>query len=68
MGRAPHGEDISQDTADAGGGPLEGFHGGGVIVGFDFEGDRQPLTKVDDSSVFTGADEDAIARRGKVLQ
>ena len=51
-GAGAHGEDVAHDAADAGGGSLEGFDGGGVVVGLDFEDDGETFADVDGSGVF----------------
>ena len=51
-GAGAHGEDVAHDAADTGGGSLEGFDGGGVVVGLDFEDDGEAVADVDGSGVF----------------
>ncbi len=63
-----HGEDVAQYTADAGCGSLERLDEAGVVVGFDFKCDRQPITYVYDASVFAGTLENMNAFSGQLLQ
>src|SRR5262249_10133492 len=65
----PHREDIADNPADAGSGALERLDGAGVVVGLDFEGNRQSVTDVDDTGVFfAGANEDLAGLGGKRLK
>src|SRR5579864_1400435 len=48
-----HGEDVAQDSADAGGRSLEGLNERGVIVRFDFKGAGPPIPDVDNAGVLT---------------
>src|SRR5699024_461437 len=52
-----HGEDVADDSADAGGGSFVRFDVGGVVVAFGFEGDCPAVTDVDDAGVLSDADE-----------
>jgi len=63
-----HREDVAEDAAYACGCALEGFDGGGVVVGFDFEGELESVAQIDNSSVFTWPDEDAIACSWKLFE
>jgi hypothetical protein len=63
-----HREDVAEDTADAGRGALKGLHGGGVVVAFDLERDREPVADVDHAGVLAGALEDALAGGGEAAQ
>jgi hypothetical protein len=54
-----HRDDVAQDSADPGGGALEGLDRGRVVVALDLEGDGLALAEVDDSRVLTGALQDA---------
>ena len=67
-GPRAHGEDVAQDAADAGGRALERFDEAGMVVRFDLERDRVPLPDIDNPGVLSGADQDAIAARGQLLQ
>ena len=59
-GAGAHREDVADDAADAGGGALEGLHGGGVVVGLDLEDDGEAAAHVDDAGVLgAGGDEHA---------
>ena len=51
-GRAPHGEDVAQDAADAGGRALEWLDRAGVVVRFHLECDAPAVADVDDAGVF----------------
>ena len=55
----PHRHDVAQDPADAGGSPLEGLHGGRMVVGLDLEGDGLSLAQVDHTCVLARALQDA---------
>ena len=59
-GAGAHSEDVADDAAHAGGGALQGFYGGGVVVGFHLEHDRQAVADVDGAGVFrAGPGQDA---------
>ena len=45
-GSGPHGEDVAQDAADAGGRPLIGLDGRGVVVALHLHGDPQTVPDV----------------------
>ena len=47
-----HRENVAKDTPHAGGRPLEWLHRTGMIVGFDFEGQGQPVPGIHHSGVF----------------
>ena len=64
-GAGAHGEDVSDDAADAGCRALEGLDGRGVVVRLDLEDDGEAAAHVDDAGVLgAGGHEDAggIAR------
>ena len=68
-GAGAHGEDVADDAAHAGGGALQGFYGGGVVVGFHFEHDRQAVADVDGAGVFrAGPGQDAGGAGGQHSQ
>ena len=67
-GPGAHGEDVAENAADAGGRALEGFDEAGMIVALDFESDTEAVTDIDDTGVFTGAEEDLFAARGELFQ
>ncbi len=50
----PHRDDVAQDPADAGRGPLERLDGGRMVVRLDLEGDRLAIAEIDHSGVLTG--------------
>ncbi len=54
-GPRAHGENIAQNTANAGRRPLKGFYKTGVIVGFDFERSNQTVADIDNTGVFARA-------------
>ncbi len=54
----PHGEDVAEDPAYAGGGSLVGLDGRGMVVALDADGDCDPVAGVDHSRVLAGADQD----------
>ncbi len=49
-----HGEDVAQNAADAGRGPLIGLDEGGVIVAFHLEDAGEAVADVDDAGVLAG--------------
>ena len=63
-----HGDDVAQDPADPGRGPLEGLDGGRVVVALDLEGDGHPLAEVDHTGVLAGALEHARPGGRQALQ
>ena len=54
-GPRAHGENITQNAANTGGGTLIGLDVGGVVVAFHLEDDRVAITDVHDTGVFAGA-------------
>ena len=52
QGPGPHGENVAQDAAHPRGRPLEGFHGGGMVMAFDLEGQLIALPQVHHTGVF----------------
>ena len=46
-----HGEDVTQDAADAGGGTLVRLDEAGVIVAFHLEDGGKPFADIDDTGV-----------------
>ena len=52
QGAGAHSEDVPQNAAYAGGRALKRFHGAGMIVGFNLEGDGQPVANVHNAGVF----------------
>ena len=64
-----HGENIANDSTDAGGRALERFDGARVIVALDFERHGPAVTDIDDARVFfTRFDENVGPARGKFFQ
>ncbi len=57
-----HGDDVAEDAADPGRGPLERLDRGRMVVALDLERDRFALAEVDDAGVLARPLEDA--RRG----
>ena len=51
-GSRPHGEDIAQNTSNAGGGPLIGFDERRVVMAFHLENDRIAIAEIDHAGVF----------------
>ena len=51
----PHGEDIAQNAADAGGRALIGFDVGGVVVALHLEDNGLTIVNVDHPGILTGA-------------
>jgi hypothetical protein len=62
------GEHVAEDAADAGGGALEGLDGGGVVVRFDLEGDREAVADIDGAGVLTRAHEHVAAFGGEATE
>ena len=56
-GARPHGEDIAQNAAHAGGGAGIGLDEAGVVVAFHLEDGGQAFTDIDHPGVFAGADQ-----------
>ena len=54
----PHGEDVAEDAADAGGRALVGLDGRRVVVALDAEGGGDAVADVDDAGVLARSDED----------
>jgi hypothetical protein len=54
-----HRDDVAEDPADAGRGPLKRLDGRGMVVALDLERDRFALTEVDDAGVLAGSEEHA---------
>ena len=54
-GTGAHGENITKDAADAGGGPLKGLDRRRMVVRFDLENDRQSVANVDGPRIFARA-------------
>jgi steroid delta-isomerase len=63
-----HGDDVAQDPADAGRGPLEGLDRRGMVVRLDLEGDRLAVTEIDHARVLTGALQNAFSLGRKPFQ
>jgi hypothetical protein len=63
-----HGDDVAQDSADAGGCALERLDRRRVIVALDLERDRLALAEIDDARVLARPLEDARAVARKALQ
>ena len=57
-GPGPHGEDVAQDAAHAGGRPLVGLDGRRVVVALDAQGHGDAVTDVDDAGVLARAHQD----------
>ena len=64
-GARTHSEDVANDAANACGSALYRLDGGGVVVGFDLEGDSPAVANVDHARVFAGTLEDAWSFRGE---
>ena len=58
-GPRAHRKNVPHNAADAGGGSLIGLHVGGVVVGFDLEGDGPAVADVDHARVLTHAHHEA---------
>src|SRR5437899_2587792 len=67
-GARAHGENVAQDSADAGGGALERLDVTGMIVRFNLEGRDEAVADVHDTGVFSGALHDQLAARRQALQ
>src|SRR5262249_7114112 len=63
-----HGENVAQDAADTGRRALEGFDGGGVVVGLDLESGDEAVTDIDYPGVFAGPLYDEFAACGQSLE
>ena len=64
-----HGEDVANDSADAGGGALKRLDRARVIVRFDLERDRPAVADIDHAGIFfAGFDENVRPGRRKFLQ
>ena len=50
----PHREDVADDAADAGRGPLVRLDGRGMVVALDAHGDGEPVADVDDAGALPG--------------
>ena len=57
-GPGPHGEDVAQDAAHPGGGPLVGLDGRRVVVALDPQRHGDAVAGVDDPGVLSRADQD----------
>ena len=64
----PHGEDVPQDAAHPSGRPLKRFHGRGVVMAFDLEGEPLALAQVDYTRVLARSHQDAGAGGGELAQ
>ena len=51
-GRALHGEDVANDSTDAGGRALKRFNRARVIVALHLKGDRPAVADIDNAGVF----------------
>ena len=68
-GTRAHGEDVAQDSPDAGGCALERLDEAGVVVRLDFESDDVALADIDDAGVFARAlDARSLPRVGSFLR
>ena len=67
-GPRAHGENVAQDSANAGGRALKGFDEARMIVRLDFEDGAEAVADVHDSGIFAGALHHTLALRGKALQ
>src|SRR5690606_29529487 len=56
-----HGDDVTHDAADPGGGTLERFDERRMIVALHLEGHRPALTDIDDTRILTDSDHEAFA-------
>ena len=66
-GPRAHGENVAQNSADAGGRALKRLDVTGMVVRFDFEGGDEAVADVDDAGIFSGALH-TLAARGQALQ
>ena len=67
-GPGAHGKNISQNTADAGGGSLIGFNKRRMVMTFHFESHGEPVADIDDAGVFTGSLEDMSPFRRQLFK
>ena len=67
-GPRAHGDDVAQDSADAGRGALEGLDCGGMVVRLDLECDRLAVAEIDHARVLARPLQDAVAGRRQALQ
>ena len=55
-----HGQDVSNNAADAGGRALKGLNEAGMVVALDLEGDRPALADVNHAGVFAHANHEVL--------
>ena len=67
-GPRAHGEDVAQNSADAGGRALEGLDVAGVIVRFHLEDGGEAVADVDHAGIFARALQHLRRARGQALQ
>ena len=68
LGTRSHGEDVTNDAADARRRALERLDRAGMIMAFDLERDRPPIADIDHSGVFfAGSHQDVRPGGGKFL-
>ncbi len=60
-----HREDVADDAADARGRALVGLDRGGMVVALDADGDREPVTDVDDAGALARTDQHPWCLGGK---
>src|SRR5437016_2831311 len=63
-----HGEDVTQDSADARGRALKRLYERRVIVRFDLKGAGPAVADVDDAGILSRPLQHALAPRGQALQ
>ncbi len=63
-----HGEDVTQDTADAGRRTLIGLDIGGMVMALHLEDDAIAIVDIHNAGIFTGALDDAWSLGGQGLQ
>src|SRR5271157_648281 len=64
----PHGEDVAEDSAHAGGCALKRLDEAGVVVRFDFEGAGPALADVNDAGILARSLQDTLAARRQPFQ
>ena len=67
-GPRAHGEDVAENSADAGGRALERFDIARMIVRFNLEGGDETIADVHDAGVFARTLHDEFSARGKALE
>jgi len=67
-GARPHGEDVAEDAAHAGGRALEGLDERWMIVALDLESEREVAAQIHDARVLARPLEDGRSRGGQLAQ